>query len=69
LSYFNIKWHKPNKKSEVIRYLNSDGKIKSYSPDLFLEDFNLFLEIKGYWWGNDKRKMELVFEQHPNLKI
>jgi hypothetical protein len=39
------------------------------TPDLFLEAYNVFLEIKGYWWGNDKRKMELVGQQHQNKRI
>jgi hypothetical protein len=68
LDELNIKWHKPRINSEVWSYI-LDGESKSYTPDLFLEEFNLFLEIKGYWWGNDKEKMKAVIEQHPDKKI
>lgn len=68
LDEMNIKWHKPKVNSEVWSY-TLNGKQKSYTPDLFLEEFNLFLEIKGYWWGNDKEKMNAVIEQHSDKKI
>ena len=31
-----------------------------YTPDFYLEEFNTYIELKGFWWGNDKRKMEIV---------
>lgn len=68
LDELNIKWHKPRVNSEVWKY-TIDGKQKSYTPDLYLEQFDLFLEIKGYWWGNDKEKMNTVISQYPNKKI
>lgn len=68
LDEMNIKWHKPRVNSEVWRYKLNE-KIKSYTPDLFLEEYNLFLEIKGYWWGNDKEKMNAVLQQHPDKKL
>lgn len=39
------------------------------SPDFLLPDFDVYLEPKGYWWGDDKRKMEIIFETYPNVKI
>ena len=46
-----------------------DGKIKSYTPDFYLPAFDLYVEIKGRWWGNDRAKMDAVIEQHPDKKI
>lgn len=68
LDEMNIKWHKPKVNSEVWRY-KLNGKIKSYTPDLYLEEYNIYLEIKGYWWGNDKEKMKAILEQHNDKKI
>lgn len=45
-----------------------EGKEKRYTPDFYLPDHNIFLEIKGYWWNKDREKMNLIFEQHPYLK-
>lgn len=40
-----------------------------HTPDLFLKEYDVYLEIKGYWWGDDKRKMDAVKQQHPEKKI
>lgn len=46
-----------------------DSKIRSYAPDFYLPDFDVYLEIKGYWWGRDKEKMDLVIAQNPCKRI
>lgn len=68
LEIFNISWYKPKVNRDVWNYIINFQQ-KSYTPDLFLPDFNLFIEIKGYWWGNDKEKMKLVLEQHSDKKL
>lgn len=47
----------------------SDGIEKRYTPDFYLPERNLYVEIKGYWWGNDRHKMDLVLEQHSDKKF
>lgn len=69
LDSLNIKWLKTKKKEYICHYIDDLNKIHSYNPDFFLIDYNCFLEIKGYWWGKDKRKMELVIQQNPSVKI
>jgi len=68
LDEFGIKWYKPKVHKDVWSYLLED-KIKSYTPDFYLVDLDLYLEIKGHWWGDDKKKMEAVLQQHPEKKI
>ncbi len=68
LDELNIKWYRPKHKSDIIEY-KIDGKIKKYTPDLFLIEENIYIEIKGYWWGDDKKKMEAVISQNKNKKI
>lgn len=68
LDELGIDWYKPAVHRDVWEY-KLDGKKKSYTPDLQLIDQDIFLEIKGYWWGDDKRKMEAVLSQHPEKKI
>jgi hypothetical protein len=46
-----------------------DGKIKSYTPDFYIPSKNLYIEIKGRWWGDDRRKMDCVIEQHPEKNV
>lgn len=63
-----IKWIKPGTNNDIWKY-EWEGKIKSYSPDFYLPDYNLWLEIKGYWWGRDKEKMEIVKKTYPERKL
>ena len=46
-----------------------DGKVRSYTPDFYIPSKDLYIEIKGRWWGEDKRKMDCVIEQHPDKNI
>ena len=46
-----------------------DGAYHSYAPDFYLPDYNLWLEVKCYWWGNDKRKMNIIKLTFPERKI
>lgn len=39
------------------------------TPDFYLPEFDMFIEIKGYWWGNDKEKMICVMKQYPYKKL
>lgn len=64
----NISWQKPKTNNDVWLYLK-DGKIKSYSPDFYLPEFDVFIEIKGHWWGDDREKMRIVKETYPDRKI
>ena len=61
----HIKWTR----SKITFDYMLDGKLKKYTPDFFLPDYNVFLEVKGYWWGNDRNKMDAVIEQYPNTKF
>ena len=69
LDQFFINWIKTREEKYTFKYLDDNGKQHIYNPDFYLKSYDCFLEIKGYWWGNDKRKMELVMQQHPSAKI
>lgn len=68
LNELKIAWDKPKTNSDLFKYV-LDGKLKSYAPDFYLPEFDLYLEVKGYWWGNDRNKMEAVIQQHPDKRI
>jgi hypothetical protein len=46
-----------------------DNKTRRYTPDFYLPKFDIRLEVKGYWWGNDKEKMRCVLEQHKDKRF
>ena len=64
----NVIWEKPKTNNDIWKYV-LDGKIKSYSPDFYLPEYDIWLEVKGYWWGNDKEKMDIVQKTYPYRKI
>jgi len=68
LEELGIRWYKPKVHRDVWLY-NLNDKTKSYTPDIYLIDLNIYLEIKGYWWGNDREKMNAVLEQHADKKL
>ena len=51
------------------RYADGSGKVRRYSPDFYLPALELQLEVKGYWWGNDRQKMDWVQAQNPEARI
>lgn len=66
LNELNIKWEKIRTFPFV--YIK-DNKTHRYSPDFYLPDYNCYLEIKGFWFGEDRIKMDLVIDQNPDKKI
>lgn len=68
LEEMKIKWIKLKTNRDTLKYV-MDGKVRSYTPDFYLEDYDVYLEIKGFWWGNDKEKMRIVLETHKDTNI
>lgn len=64
----NRRGYKWTKCRKPWRYIMND-KIRHYTPDFYLEEFDLFVEIKGYWWGRDKEKMDCIFSQHSDKRL
>jgi len=44
-------------------------KAHTYTPDFYLVDKKIFIETKGLFTTQDRQKMRLIKEQHPNLDI
>lgn len=42
---------------------------KVYYTDFFLIDYGFYIEYKGYFTGEDRRKHRLIKEQHPDIDI
>lgn len=61
LTRLNIKWERGFK----MPY----GEYKHYLPDFYLSKYNMFLEIKGYWYEKDILKMKAVISEHELINI
>lgn len=68
LDEMGVVWQKLYTNIHTIPY-KLNNKLKHYTPDFYLPNENIYLEIKGYWWGNDKEKMNAVFDQHKDIRI
>lgn len=55
LNDLNIKWSRPHLKFKGHR---------RYTPDFYLDDLDIYVEIKGFMRDRDKRKMWLVLDEH-----
>ena len=64
----NIRWLKLKTNKDTLQYV-MDGKIRNYTPDFYLIDYDMYVEVKGFWWGNDKEKMKIVLETYPDKRI
>ncbi len=68
LTELGIEWRKCGWRDDIIEYI-LDGKKRRYTPDFYLPAYDLYLEFKGYWWGDDRRKMDAVMAQNPAKEI
>lgn len=64
LTKLNILW----RRCKYFEYC-LDSKIKRYTPDFYLPDFNVYLEIKGHWWGKDREKMNIIQSTYPEVNF
>jgi len=46
------------------KWIDDNREEHTYSPDFWSPKLNKYFEVKGYWWGEDERKMELVIQQN-----
>jgi len=44
-------------------------KPRTYTPDFYIHETNIYVEAKGHLNKGDRVKMQLVKEQHPELDI
>lgn len=67
MNKLNIKWFKIKTNNHIFIYFRN-GKMRSYAPDFFIEEIGKYLEVKGFWWMDDKEKMKTICEQRSDLK-
>lgn len=64
LEMIDPEWIKPTTSNHSFKWTDDNGIEHTYTPDFYSPKLDKYFEVKGYWWGNDKRKMELVIEQN-----
>jgi ribosomal protein L24E len=61
----NINWQYESKFFPMV----IDGKEVTYTPDFYLIDEDVYIEVKGYWRDDSKLKYDTFIEQYHNLNI
>lgn len=56
-------------KGHSFMWKDDNDKEHFYTPDFYSPKLNKYFEVKGYWWGHDKLKMEKVISQNNQVKI
>ena len=62
----NILWIRPKETFSYIDYYTK--KKRKYCPDFYIPSLDMYIELKGYWWGTDKEKMKSVYNNNPHLR-
>src|SRR5574338_695017 len=62
----DVQW---TKKVKAIEYTKADGFVRRYTADFKLQELNALIEIKGFWWGDDREKMRCVQSQYTEISI
>ncbi|PIS39114.1 MAG: hypothetical protein COT34_00040 [Candidatus Nealsonbacteria bacterium CG08_land_8_20_14_0_20_43_11] len=61
LNYFNIKWEYQPK--------TFDLKTQSYTPDFYLPNHDVFIEVKNFLWKYSKIRDRKFRKLYPNIKL
>ena len=41
----------------------------TYTPDFYIPEWNLYIEIKGYWYKGSKERFNLFKKLYPKVRI
>ncbi len=63
LDTLGIKWQR--NPSIKLQYRDRKLRLRNYIPDFYLPDFDVYLEVKGYWTAAAKWKMRDIMVRYP----
>ena len=63
LDHLKILWERSLDMKLV--YHSKTGRKRNYIPDFYLPDYEVYIEVKGYWTDAAKYKMKAVQENNP----
>ena len=63
LDELNVKWERDE--NMKLEYRSKTGRKRNYIPDFYLPDYDVYIEVKGYWTDAAKHKMKDVQKRNP----
>ncbi len=49
-----------------IKYRDKRLRLRNYAPDFYLPEFDIYIEVKGYWTDHARWKMRDVMVRNPS---
>ena len=63
LDELGVKWERTE--DIKLKYIDKRAQTRNYIPDFYLPDFDIYLEVKGYWTTPARWKMRSVMDRNP----
>ena len=63
LDHLKITWDR--REDMKLPYLSKNGRKRNYIPDFYLPEYDIYIEVKGYWTDAAKHKMNSVQDINP----
>ena len=64
LDELGVKWTRDT--SLKLQYRTEKLRLRNYIPDFYLPEYDIYLEVKGYWTEAAKWKMKDIMVRYPN---
>ena len=63
LDELGVRWERDT--SLKLEYRTERLRLRNYIPDFYLPDYDIYLEVKGYWTDAAKWKMKDIMVRYP----
>lgn len=69
LEGYNLLWEYESKTFPIAYQFNGEKKNGTYTPDFWVEEWQKYIEVKGFWRGDAKPKFDAFLNQYPEIGI
>ena len=63
LDELGVRWERAE--DIKLKYIDKRAQTRNYIPDFYLPDYDMYLEVKGYWTTPARWKMRSVMDRNP----
>ena len=63
LDELNVQWERTE--DLRLKYIDRRAQTRDYIPDFYLPEYDIYLEVKGYWTTPARWKMRSVMDRNP----
>jgi hypothetical protein len=63
LDELNVEWERTE--DIKLQYIDKKAQTRNYIPDFYLPEYDIYLEVKGYWTTPARWKMRSVMDRNP----